>query len=142
MRGRSTFLTYTSDANFMNNVADSISVQGALPVGGMRRTFWMGFAQDEFKLRSNLTLNLGVRYEFYSVMHEVLDRAKVVDFVSCGGFCPQGTPYYSPDRNNFAPASAWCGRQLPSRGKPPSAPALAFTSARARTMTSVLLTSP
>ena len=48
-------LTYTSDANFMNNVVDSISVQGALPVGGMRRTFWMGFAQDEIKLRPNLT---------------------------------------------------------------------------------------
>jgi Carboxypeptidase regulatory-like domain/TonB dependent receptor len=96
-------LTYTSDANFMNNVADSISVQGALPVGGMRRTFWMGFAQDEIKLRPNLTLNLGVRYEFYSVMHEVLQRAKVVDFVGCGGFCPPGTPFYSPDRNNFAP---------------------------------------
>jgi hypothetical protein len=96
-------LTYTSDANFMNNVADSISVQGALGVGGMRRTFWMGFAQDEIKVGPNLTLNLGVRYEFYSVMHEVLGRAKMVDFVSCGGFCPPGTPYYSPDRNNFAP---------------------------------------
>src|ERR1019366_2876239 len=96
-------LTYTSDANLMNNVADSISVQGALGVGGMRRTFWMGFAQDEIKLGPNLTLNLGVRYEFYSVMHEVLGRAKMVDFVGCGGFCPQGTPYYSPDTKNFGP---------------------------------------
>jgi hypothetical protein len=96
-------LTYTSDANFQNNAADSISVQGALPVGGMRRTFWMGFAQDEIKLRPNLTLNLGVRYEFYSVVHEVLERAKLVDFVGCGGFCPQGTPYYSPDYKHFAP---------------------------------------
>jgi hypothetical protein len=96
-------LTYTSDANFMNNMADSISVQGALGVGGMRRTLWEGFAQDEVKLGPNLTLNLGVRYEFYSVMHEVLGRAKMVDFVGCGGFCPQGTPYYSPDTNNFGP---------------------------------------
>jgi hypothetical protein len=96
-------LTYTSDPNFMNNVADSISVQGALGVGGMRRTFWMGFAQDEIKVGPNLTLNLGVRYEFYSVMHEVLGRARMVDFVGCGGFCPPDTPYYSPDRNNFAP---------------------------------------
>jgi hypothetical protein len=107
-------LTYTSDANFMNNVADSISVQGALGVGGMRRTFWEGFAQDEIKLGPNLTLNLGVRYEFYSVMHEVLGRARMVDFVGCGGFCPQGTPYYSPDTNNFGPrlGLAWAPASL------------------------------
>jgi hypothetical protein len=80
----------------------------------MRRTFWMGFAQDEIKVGPNLTLNLGVRYEFYSVMHEVLGRAKMVDFVSCGGFCPPGTPYYSPDRNNFAPrlGLAWAPAAL------------------------------
>jgi hypothetical protein len=102
-------LTYTSNANFMNNVADSISVQGALDVGGMRRTFWMGYAQDEIKARPNLNLTLGVRYEFYSVMHEVLGRSLVIDALGCGGWCPAGTPYYAPDRNNFAPrvSLAW-----------------------------------
>jgi hypothetical protein len=96
-------LTYTSSQNFINNVVDSISLNGALGVGGNRRTFWMGFAQDEIKASSQLTLNLGVRYEYYGVMHEVLGRALVVDPLGCGGFCPAGTPYYSPDRNNFAP---------------------------------------
>ena len=38
---------------------------------GLRRTFYMGYAQDEVKLTPNLTLNAGLRYEFYSVMHEV-----------------------------------------------------------------------
>jgi Carboxypeptidase regulatory-like domain/TonB dependent receptor-like, beta-barrel len=104
-----TTLTYTSNQNFINNSVDSISSNGALGVGGNRRTFWMGFAQDEIKATSTLTLNLGVRYEYYGVMHEVLERALVVDPLGCGGFCPQGTPYYSPDRNNFAPrvGMAW-----------------------------------
>ena len=96
-------INYSSTANLINNVADSISVNAQLPIGGNRRTFWMGFAQDEIKARSNLTLTLGVRYEYYTVMHEVLGRALVVDPLGCGGFCPQGTPYYYPDRNNFAP---------------------------------------
>src|SRR6266550_2884098 len=98
-----TTLTYTSNQNLINNVVDSISMNGALGVGGNRRTFWMGFAQDEIRTRAGLTLNLGVRYEYYGVMREVLGRALVVDPLGCGGFCPAGTPYYSPDRNNFAP---------------------------------------
>ena len=98
-----TTLTYTNNQNLINNVVDSISLNGALGVGGNRRTFWMGFAQDEIKARPNLNLTLGVRYEYYSVMHEVLGRALVVDPLGCGGFCPAGTPYYQPDRNNFAP---------------------------------------
>ena len=57
-----TTLTYTSNQNLINNVVDSISLNGALGVGGNRRTFWMGFAQDEIKVRANLNLTLGVRY--------------------------------------------------------------------------------
>jgi Carboxypeptidase regulatory-like domain/TonB dependent receptor len=95
-------LTYTSDPNFVNNQADNISIQGALPIGGMRRTFWMGYAQDEIKLRPNLTVNLGLRYEYYTVMHEILGRYRLWQ-VQCGGFCPPGTPYYQADHTNFAP---------------------------------------
>jgi hypothetical protein len=95
-------LTYTSDSNFVDNKADNISIQGALPIGGMRRTFWMGYAQDEIKLHPNLTLNLGLRYEYYTVMHEILGRYRLWQ-VQCGGFCPPGTPYYQPDPTNFAP---------------------------------------
>ena len=53
--------------------------------------------------RPNLTLNLGLRYEFYSVAHEILNRSAVVDILGCGGFCPKGTPYYSPNTNDFGP---------------------------------------
>ena len=56
---------------------------------GLRRTFYMGYAQDEVKLTPNLTLNAGLRYEFYSVMHEVQGRSITVS-AACGGFCPEG----------------------------------------------------
>jgi hypothetical protein len=94
--------------SFIHNQIDTVNTYAALAVGGMRRTFWMGYAQDEFKVRPNLTVNIGLRYEFYSVMHEVLDRIAVVDF-ACGGFCPPGTPMYSPNYKDFMPrvSLAW-----------------------------------
>lgn len=98
-----TVVNYTSDPAIINNSVDSFTYNGALGIGGMRRTFWMGYGQDELKATPNLTLNLGLRYEYYTVMKEVLNRTAVIDLAGCGGFCPPGTPMYSPDRNDFAP---------------------------------------
>jgi carboxypeptidase family protein/TonB-dependent receptor-like protein len=105
-------VTYTSLANFTANRLDSFSI-APFPVRGGRRWYYFGYGQDDFKWRPNLTLNLGLRYEYYSVVHEVKDRARVFA-LECGGFCPAGTPWYEQDRNNFAPrlGLAWAPRAL------------------------------
>ena len=95
-------LTYSSPQNFVNNILDDYEFVGELPLGGNRRTYYMPYVQDTYKVRPNLTLNLGLRYEYYTVLHEVRDRIAVVKF-SCGGFCPKGTPLYAPVRTDFAP---------------------------------------
>ena len=87
-----------------------------------RGNYWDLYAQDEWKVRANLTLNLGVRYEYVSPLTEIDDRLVNLDLspgvltqtlpfnvtpVSPG----QPGPYYGPlpaslvrpDRNNFAP---------------------------------------
>ncbi|HZT38136.1 MAG TPA: TonB-dependent receptor [Bryobacteraceae bacterium] len=107
-------ISYASLDDFVHNSVDSVSIDAALGIGGMRRTFWAGFVQDDIKARPNLTVNLGLRYDYFSVMKEVKDRIAVVDVAGCHGFCPPGTPMYSPDRNNFEPrvGLAWSPARL------------------------------
>lgn len=95
-------LTYASDDNFVNNVLDDYAFFGELTLGGNRRTYIMPYVQDTFKIRPNLTLNYGLRWEHYTVLHEVHNRIAVVT-PSCGGFCPTGTPLYFPTYKDFMP---------------------------------------
>jgi hypothetical protein len=95
-------VSYDSIPEFENNLAASMSLDIGMGLMGMRRTFYMGYAQDEVKLNPHLTLNAGLRYEFYSVMHESRGRSLTVS-VACGGYCPEGAPFYKPDYNNFGP---------------------------------------
>jgi trimeric autotransporter adhesin len=88
-----------------------------------RGNYWDLYAQDEWKLRANLTLNLGVRYEYVSPLTEENNRIANLD-LSPGVLNPalgppavtpilpgQAGPYSGslpaslvrPDRNNFAP---------------------------------------
>src|SRR5215472_17169608 len=96
-------ISYASTDDFINNRASSATYLQGEGVVGNRRTFIESYAQDEFKVTPNLTLNLGLRYEYYSVVHEILNRSAVVDILGCGGFCPKGTPYYDPNTKDFGP---------------------------------------
>jgi hypothetical protein len=105
---------YATNQDFINNVADSATYLQGEGVVGTRRTFYQAYAQDEMRITPNLTFNLGLRYEYYSVAHEILNRSAVVDILGCGGFCPKGTAYYSPDTNDLGPriGLAWAPRAL------------------------------
>src|SRR5262249_1778812 len=57
-------ISYASTDDFINNKASSATYLQGEGVVGNRRTFYQGYAQDEFKVSPSLTLNLGLRYEF------------------------------------------------------------------------------
>lgn len=95
-------VTYASSQDFINNALADYNFVGQLTLGGERRTVIMTYADDTWKARPNLTLDLGLRWEHYTVLKEAFGRQAIVT-VACGGFCPEGTPLYSPYYKDFAP---------------------------------------
>jgi hypothetical protein len=111
---RSSSIDFVTTDDFIHNRPDNITILEGEGIRGDRRTFFMGYAQDDLKLTPTLTLNIGLRYEFYTVAHEILDRAAVVDILGCGGFCPKGTPFYDSNPRDFGPrfGLAWAPSAL------------------------------
>ncbi len=104
-------VTYASTAAFATNSVSTATLNGALPINGLRKTQFYGYIQDEFKWTPNFTLNLGARYTFFNIFHEVFGRANPFDFATCGpqGFCGVGSSFGQPNYGDIDPriAFAW-----------------------------------
>jgi hypothetical protein len=113
----SSTVSYVSLAQFQLNRADTVGRLNELGTRGARSTVYMGYLQDEWKIKPNLTANLGLRYEFYKPFTEVYGRARVFDLDDCRGYCPPGTQFYSPDFNNADPriSLVWSPLRLKNR---------------------------
>ena len=104
-------VSFSSQANFLDNSVSSATYAAELPVNGLRKTEVYSYAEDEWKLEPNLTFNLGVRYTFYNIFHEVNGKAIPFDFATCGtaGFCGAGASFGNPNTHDVAPrvSVAW-----------------------------------
>lgn len=78
-----------------------------------RQNYFIWYAQDEWKIRSNFTMSYGVRYEYYSPVKEKNGRAIVVD-ARTGLFRPGSEAFYQSSRNNWGPrlAFTWAPERL------------------------------
>ena len=119
-RGTFTFTGLNSGydfSDFLLGLPQLTSVQFGNNNYHFRGNSWDLFAQDEWRLRGNLTLNLGVRYEYFSPFSEENDRIVNLDLppgftsppvpVQVGQTGPYNGQFpvtlVRPDRNNFAP---------------------------------------
>jgi hypothetical protein len=104
-------VTFSSPSNLSANSVSSASYAAELPINGLRKTEVYAFAQDEWKMSPNLTLNIGLRYMFFNRFHEILGRAIPFDFATCGpkGFCGAGATFGKRRWLDFDPrvSAAW-----------------------------------
>ena len=114
-------LTYgfNSPLDFINNNVSQVSYNGDLSapspftglsgVAKLQQTYYIGYAQDEWHVRPNLTLNYGLRYEYYGVLSEARDKNVFFDIPSGSIFPRYRGDWYQSSKLNFGPrlAIAW-----------------------------------
>lgn len=96
-------------ASFLLGLPTLAQRQAGLPSMNMRQTGYEAFIQDDWRVSTHLSLNVGLRYEYATPLRDarkILTNLTWIDgkpWAYAGGQqgYPEGLAY--PDRNNFAP---------------------------------------
>ena len=94
-------ITYLSLDDFASNSAWAISTWGQ-PRAGMRNTYNNFFIQDDYQVNQNITLNLGLRYQYDTAPTE--SNGRMANFnPATGDLDPIGTSVLNAPKTNFDP---------------------------------------
>jgi hypothetical protein len=130
-------LSFGSETDMTTATLSGISFIAPWCCHGLRRTFYMPYFQDEWKITPTLTFTAGLRWEYYGVAHEATNRTTVFDLNQFHGVClgsrsintlpvpptsgpvntascPQDPALYDPNYKNIDPriALAWAPSAL------------------------------
>ncbi|HSE15679.1 MAG TPA: carboxypeptidase regulatory-like domain-containing protein [Pyrinomonadaceae bacterium] len=111
-----TTYTYSNLTSFLANTPQSIQFLGDVSAPSpfnngatgqryAKQEYYIAYAEDEWKLRPNLTLNYGLRYEYYTPLRE--DRNLQVLFdITNGTLRPPTEAAFQSSKTNFGPRIA------------------------------------
>ena len=97
------------NTSLINNLVDTVDYTTSWDGHALRRTFVMPYILDEWKIKPNLTLNAGLRWDYYAPVTEAHDRVKIFDLTACHGYCSPTSALEFPNYDNFDPrvSVAW-----------------------------------
>jgi hypothetical protein len=78
--------TGSSFGDFLEGAPQETTIASAPGKSYLRDNVYDAYALDDWRVRSNLTLNLGVRYEFFAPYSEKYNHLSMVDTNPSGGF--------------------------------------------------------
>ena len=93
------FLAFDTIGDFEVGQALQLSTLGYNEIGVQNTNYGL-FVQDDIRLTPRFTLNLGLRYEYNTVLQgDLIGNFNIATLT----LDPIGKPLYDPDRNNFGP---------------------------------------
>ncbi|MCX6625004.1 MAG: TonB-dependent receptor, partial [Acidobacteria bacterium] len=109
-----TTYTYSNVAALLANTPATVQVLGDVSAPNplhngatgnrfLKQSYYIGFVQDEWKLAPNLTINYGLRYEYYSPLHEARNLYTYFDMNSGTLDLGSGRDWYASSKYNFGP---------------------------------------
>jgi outer membrane receptor protein involved in Fe transport len=100
----SAFLANTpSSVQYLGDASDpSVFNDGATGERHIKQEYYIGFAQDEWHVTPKLTMNYGLRYDYYAPIQE-RDNLLVKFNIDTGVIDPNTTPLYKASKTNFQP---------------------------------------
>ncbi len=96
---------FNSVADFIDNRPNRVQRALTSPEFTAQQHYLIGFVQDSWRATDRLTIDLGLRYEFYSVVKEKNELA-LPFFIEENDFASDPNDFYQPDYNNIAPRVA------------------------------------
>jgi hypothetical protein len=110
-----TTFSYSNNTDFFNNVPNQIQINFPLEPFSLHMDQFGGFVQDNFRATSNLTINMGLRYDYWTVPKESDNRLYNRNPGPLGlgtGSLRSPDSLYNADVPNFAPrlGLAWSPR--------------------------------
>ncbi len=121
-----TTYTYSNLSSFLTNTPQSIQFLGDVSAPSpfndgatgqrfAKQEYYITYAEDEWKIKPNLTLNYGLRYEYYTPLRE--DRNLQVLFdIRSGTLRPPAEAAFQSSKTNFGPRISMTWSPTPNGG--------------------------